>query len=434
MSAQVSLSSRLETAKDFITRNFEENTVYFYTGRTLPWDDEYSPDLASSSGKSVFSTLFARIFHKKTKVGDTILAIKRFDWKANKVYTRADFNADYTDHRNWVHPESPPYVINSEGNVYKCISNNNGGESTSEPVGQSLVYTPMGDGYIWKFMFALTDDISDKFLTDTFIPVPFREEDKSFTQKSVEGAAVIGDIAYVHVDDGGEGYSTLPVVQIRGDGTGATATAIVESGAIKEIKIVNAGSGYTHATVHIFGKGNGAKASAMVGSHGKDAVSELGAFYVECVQEIISNEDNTCPITGTYRNIGLVKNVKNKTGEKIDKEKFNTLSGINIINSSGVFLEGETIIGEDSKAQAVIYSDPATGTDKTLVCYMVEGEFTDGEVIHGQTTGETGDFVKASSTYTDVDILSGDLIYTENIIFITRRDVQIERFVFTIEF
>ena len=91
------------------------------------------------------------------------------------------------------------------------------------------------------------------------------------------------------------------------------------------------------------------------------------------------------------------------------------------------------MIGQDSLAQGVCYHDP-TGIDKELTMFIIEGEFQDGEEIYGQETGIHGSFVESASTYTDFDIWSGEILYKENLIFITRRDIQVEKFVFTIEF
>lgn len=440
MSAIITLSERITSAKKYIDRNFdpliEGRYAYFYTGRTTPWTDEYSPDLSTSSNSELFNHTFRRIFLKTLTKDNTTLAIKRFDWTKNTKYTRADYNVDYTDYRFWITPESPFYVVNSEGNVYKCISNNYGGDSLEEPTGQSLGYINLGDGYVWKFMFDLSDTIESLFLTKTWIPVPYIDSKKSFSHLLVEGAAVVGDIYYIHVDNQGIGFTSPPTIQIRGDGTGATAIAIMEGQKISRIQIATPGSGYTHAEIRIFGNGSGASATAMIsppGGHGSDAVYELGAFYVEVYQEMISNEDGFLPTTGTYRNVGVVLDTKNKSGSIITDEKFNTLSTINILNASGNFLPDEVIIGETSRAQGTVYYDPG-GVDKTLTIYMVEGTFTDGEVIHGQTTGEVADYVALDSVYTNVDIWSGEILYKENIIFITRRDIQVEKFIFTIEF
>lgn len=60
-------------------------------------------------------------------------------------------------------------------------------------------------------------------------------------------------ILNIVVIDGGGGYSTVPDVIITGDGTGATAVAVMEdiNGIIKDIVITNPGSGYTYANVTI---------------------------------------------------------------------------------------------------------------------------------------------------------------------------------------
>jgi len=53
------------------------------------------------------------------------------------------------------------------------------------------------------------------------------------------------------VTNGGEGYTTAPVVTINGDGIGATATAEVTNGVVTAINVGDVGSGYTNATVSI---------------------------------------------------------------------------------------------------------------------------------------------------------------------------------------
>lgn len=440
MSATTTLTSRIANAKEYILRNFDPtdsgNYSYFYTGRSLPWDDEYSPDIAQSSFSQLDEHRLQRIFMKQIDLDACSLAIRRFTWTKWTVYTRADYNVEYTDYRNWVHPEQPFYVMNSEGNVYKCISNNNGAESTEEPLGQSVEYIFLGDGYIWKFMFDLTTDMQDAFLTDSWIPVPDDVAKKTFAHTDTEANAIDGDIAYIHVDNGGEGYTSTPTVQIRGDGNGAEAVAVMDGESVGAIQVTNMGTGYTIADVFIYGNGDSATATAMVappGGHGSDAVHEMGAFYVATNMEIIGDEDGTAPIIGTYRNVGIIKNPMDTDSLPITDEKLNTLSDINIIDCSGTYLAGEMIIGQDSRAQGRVYYDPS-GESKTIQMYMMLGEFTDGEDIHGQDTGIVGKYVDSGSTYTTVDIWTGEIIYLENIIFITRREIQIERFIFTVEF
>ncbi len=439
MSAIITTTSRVLNAKRYLTDNFDDSVdqkdSYFYIGRPTAWDEEDSPDISVSSNIQINDALLQRIFMKKIEYVDTSLALKKYIWDS-RIFFRADHDIDFTDIRTWGHVECPFYIINSEENVYKCISNNNDSLSTIEPTGQLLGYTTPGDGYIWKFMFDLTTTISDKFLTDTWIPVPDETTNKSSTHLSVESNAVDGDIPYIHLTNAGIGYTSTPSIEIRGDGTGATAIAIMLGESIDYIQVSDAGSGYSYAEVKIFGNGVDGAGTAMIspkGGHGSNASYELGAFFTEVSVEIIGDEDGECPTTGTYRNVGVVNGTENTSAAIITDEKYNTLSSINITDASGNFTTDEMIIGEDSYAQGFLYHDP-TGTNKVINMYMIDGVFTDGEIIHGQTSSESGTFNTAGSTFTTVNILSGEILYKENIIFITRREIQIEKFVFTIEF
>jgi hypothetical protein len=72
-------------------------------------------------------------------------------------------------------------------------------------------------------------------------------------------------ISSIQVTNPGAGFTSLPVVTIDGDGTGANASATIVNGQIQSIEIVNRGIDYTRATVSISGGGGyGATASAVI--------------------------------------------------------------------------------------------------------------------------------------------------------------------------
>jgi hypothetical protein len=62
---------------------------------------------------------------------------------------------------------------------------------------------------------------------------------------------VSGQVAAISILDGGAGYTNVPAVTIVGNGTGATATAIVSEGVVIGITINTPGSGYTTATAQL---------------------------------------------------------------------------------------------------------------------------------------------------------------------------------------
>ena len=68
----------------------------------------------------------------------------------------------------------------------------------------------------------------------------------------------------IEVVNGGTSYSTAPQVIISGDGTGATARALVANGRVFRIDIINKGSDYTKATVSLVGGGTGATARVLL--------------------------------------------------------------------------------------------------------------------------------------------------------------------------
>lgn len=72
-------------------------------------------------------------------------------------------------------------------------------------------------------------------------------------------------ISSISVTNPGQGFVTEPTVTIDGDGTGASARAIIVNQRIQSIEIVNRGIDYTRATVTISGGGGfGASASAVI--------------------------------------------------------------------------------------------------------------------------------------------------------------------------
>jgi hypothetical protein len=67
------------------------------------------------------------------------------------------------------------------------------------------------------------------------------------------------------VTNGGSGYSTTPIVTITGDGTGATAEAVVVNQKVQSIVITNRGLNYSRAIITISGgSGFGAAAIAIL--------------------------------------------------------------------------------------------------------------------------------------------------------------------------
>ena len=96
-------------------------------------------------------------------------------------------------------------------------------------------------------------------------------------------ASLTGQVSSITITDGGSGYASVPTVKISAPNTPggiqAVAEAVVKSGVVTDIVVINPGSGYTSATVTISGGGaiSGATATATISSGGIK-INNIGVY------------------------------------------------------------------------------------------------------------------------------------------------------------
>ena len=158
------------------------------------------------------------------------------------------------------------YLINSQYEVFKCLYN---GQNPANPAGQPVtnepkttpsagqgtyangIFTedPAANGYIWKFMYTIPTDDVLRFLSTDFMPIVLPTD---ATRQATEALATAApdSINVVLVEDGGSGLTNgtyyAPIV---GDGTGGKVEITIAGGALSEVTVTDAGSGYTYASV-----------------------------------------------------------------------------------------------------------------------------------------------------------------------------------------
>jgi len=115
-------------------------------------------------------------------------------------------------------------------------------------------------------------------ITGTVRTAQFDEFPQSFT-----------GISSIEITNPGTGYTTTPTVTITGDGTNATAEAVIVNGRIQSINITNRGVDYTRATVSITG-GNGYGAEALAVIDGKTGTLRT-IYYDSLAQRQIINSN-----------------------------------------------------------------------------------------------------------------------------------------------
>lgn len=138
-------------------------------------------------------------------------------------------------------------------------------------------------------------------------------------QSIIEQTAIPGAIYSIPVIDGGENYTTNTQISIVGDGTGCTATPVIENGSLKNIFVETFGSGYTYAYINIVDNSrntnnnpNNASAYAIfppINGHGYDAVSELYGSTLS-INSSLRRDIELNTITQDYRQFGIIKNPK----------------------------------------------------------------------------------------------------------------------------
>lgn len=138
------------------------------------------------------------------------------------------------------------------------------------------------------------------------------------SSQTVSGVAPGSAVSAIAVSAGGSGYTTAPTVTITGDGTGATAVAVLTAGAVSGITITKAGIGYSTATATLSG-GNGTGATA--GAVTLSALPAPSQFRVERIIErpmrLVDSGNNTLgyglSAPGQYA-LAEVKPVKHERG------------------------------------------------------------------------------------------------------------------------
>lgn len=406
------------------------DSYYLSIGKPTPWADEFSPDVPKDSAEDDnddFRELFAA---KKITGADSSLAIPRYNWTSGITYSIFDENDENLHTKKY-------FVVTDTFDVYKCIWNNNGSPSTVKPTGAGTTVFTTADSYKWKYMLTISAADALKFATTNWIPVKRLLEDDGSAQWDVQAAAVAGTIDACVMTNQGTGYVSVPSVTIEGDGTGATATAVIAGGAVTSVVINNAGQNYTFATITIAAPGAGVTATARAvfapqGGHGKDAVTELGAFYVMSNVTLAYDESGNIPTNNDYRKIIMLKNPLLYGTSDIATGSVYNLSkklSFTVVTGAG-FVADETITGQSSGATGKVISYNAA--TKTVSYVPVNNvAFTNTETVLGAVSGVSG--TSATNINPPITPRSGEIIYKDYRQLVSRAPDQREQIIVLVE-
>ena len=400
MAAIITDQIRILNAKNFVAGvQTSTNAYYSFIGLPNATDIQTDWDTSPPSPKDNFN--------EENNYWDTIIALKKItstdvrqvvqkrSWTSGTTYDmyRSDYSRSNTAAVSGATNlySATFYVINSDYRVYACLQNGmdpdnpNGKPSLDEPTFTDLEPRSAGtsgDGYIWKYLYTVKPGDIVKFDSTDFIPVPAAWETNT-DDASVRDNAVDGSIKIVTITDRGVGVGTAnrtySRVPIKGDGTGAECTVVVNNDQqIESVTVSNQGQDYTFGNVDLVGGGVPTGSTRPTfdvimsppGGHGADIYSELGAYNVLMYSRIENDIENPDFISGNQiARVGLVENPKAfGSAANLGLDKASALQALRL---SGAGYSSATFTADSFVTQTV-----ATGS--TAVARVVNYDQTTG--------------------------------------------------------
>ena len=469
MAAIITEKFRLHNAKEFKQSATESgNAMYMFIGRPLSWTDDNNPPTPVDSLNDEYDAYANMVALKKVSSTDVSHAIIRRDWTSGTAYD--EYRHNYTSSNTatsgattlWA---STFYVVTSDYNVYKVISNNGGANSTVMPTGTSTSIITTADGYKWKFMYSISASDVIKFVTSDFVPVKTigakaavdgdvgglgtAASDDNSAQWDVENGATDGTIEHARVTTGGSSYGSDGNynVAISGDGASGQLQVTVSSNAITAVTVNAVGSGYSVASIDntllqtaTSSSGTGAVFDIIISpknGHGADPVEELGGNYVIANSRLEYAEGSgDFPTDNDFRQIGLIVNPTDAGGNTLSTAT--TLSALNRITlNSGATMP---VVDDTIANAASIVAGTATGKVVSIdstnrYIYFLPSvdsignfaSFSAADTVHvGSTSKGVISSGGVSGAYPEVARNSGDIVYLENRGAVARAADQIE--------
>ena len=485
MAAIITNKFRINNALQFY-ESFSEataTTYYLFIGRAHAWASDAdvqgntitegtdaSPPTPNDDISSEFYNWDDMLGAKIIASTDVSYCIPRRNWTTGTTYDHYEHNISSSNTANSGATnlfDSTFVVMNSAYAVYKCIENDSNTASTTEPTSTSNSIVTTGDGYKWKYMYSLTSAETLNFMSTDFIHVS--------TDSTVTAAAVDGALDTIEVVAGGSSYSlsagaTISAIPIRGDGSSGICSVTISSGAIASAAVTTAGTGYTYAYIrnadiiagtNAGGAGSGGNLNVFIppkGGHGKNAITELGGFYV-MINKSLTGAEGTSDIGvgNDFRRIGLIRDPYNygtttvasaTTRRQIHAAVFSSVSGTYTadeeINQASTGAVGKVI--EYDSTNKILYwyqtrfPDVGTDSDGNLTAFSganaITGQSSSAAATPNTSDSTTTNAVVFASGYSTPELAydSGDIIYVEERSPITRASDQTENIKLIIEF
>jgi hypothetical protein len=390
MAAIITDQIRILNAGNFIAGVSNSNNSYYsFIGLTNPadyqtdWDsDPPAPKDNFDQENDYWNTMVAL---KKINTADARQVIPKRTWASGTTYDmyRHDYSRSNTAKVSGAtNLYSSNYVVlNSDFRVYICLQNGTDPDNTEgRPSLDEPTFTDLeprsagtsGDGYIWKYLYTIKPSEVVRFESTDFMPVP-TDWLTGTENAAVRDNAVDGGIKIVTVTNKGVGLGTAnsvyTSVPIRGDGTGAECTIVVDANQqVSSVTVSNQGSGYTYGNVDLVAGGVPTGTTRPTfdviippqGGHGANIYRELGAYNVLLYSRIENDSTNPDFITGNQiARVGVVENPQQfGSTTLLSADKASALSALKLV---GTGYSTATFSGDSYFTQTVSTGTTAVG-------------------------------------------------------------------------
>tara|TARA_R110000737_G_C14576771_1_gene484994 strand:+ start:61 stop:1557 length:1497 start_codon:yes stop_codon:yes gene_type:complete len=456
---------------------------YIAIGRSEEWNEESLPPIPYSGTEE--SLVFRSSIQSMKQVPDVSYVVPRFSWIAGNFYE--GWSSEYGSNTevkssttaSGAFAPNPYYVLTDDNNVYVCIKQGRtvGGTpraSLFKPINNSTeVFSAGQDGYYWKFLYNIGAAETRKFLTSTYMPVERvvdeaaggpADDDLSVSrlqQRSIQAGAIPGQLIGIHIENPGTGYTSAPTITITGRArqgfgqvpTPATASAKIFNGGITDIFMKNNsddadfvfGRDYADASIKVSGgSGSGAILRALISGDsgmGGNCTLDLHSSAMMFNSQLNGTENDDFQTTNDFRQIGIVRNPVKDSAQfasfvEVPECTAPTLSAFKRLYVNTASLVPENITGDQTITQAgsvaiIDFYDAARGImfvhqsretgysafDSYSVCQISGG---------GGTATPIGINLQPVLRPSEVDVYSGEVIYIDNRIAVSRDADQIE--------
>jgi hypothetical protein len=307
------------------------------------------------------------------------------------------------------------------------------------------------DLYKWKYMYTIDAGSKNKFMDSAWMPVPIgANTPQPYLTKA--GWGDIEVINVLDGGSGYDAVNQYITVTVTGDGVGANGSITspqIVGGIIKDITVTNAGNNYTYANVSVnaytsanlkFLAANTTPVIAIaptspIGGHAYDPISELGCSNIMFSVEFNGSENGVIPTTGVnYRQVGLILNpqVYGSSGPTLAKDAIYNLATQFILSAGAgnIYVSDEIVRQIDFNNNLLFSGTVLSFNSSTNVLQIINtyGTPVIGQSVIGQTSGASR-VLFSESTPTMIPF-SGLITYIENRAGVLRSADGIEQFKF----